>query len=142
MRRIINTIAKYVLITSCIANSIAVMACSDNTVKIESLADSGMGYWSKKSEFEYEYRISNMNKEKILQDELKKSEKTRNSKVLLGIMYISDIDRTFLSIGTNSFGIDSGNRETLIQGRDKDYLIVFEAYKSIYFPKSIRVKRK
>jgi hypothetical protein len=118
------------------------MSCSDNTVKIKSLADSGMGYWLKISDNEYEYRISNMNKEKIYKDEMEKSEKTRNSKILLGILYILDVDNTFLSMDNTDFGIDLASKDTLIHGKDKDYLIVFEGYKNIYFPRSISVQKK
>jgi hypothetical protein len=122
--------------------SLFIIACSDNTIKMESIADSGMGYWIKKSDYEYEYRISNINKEKIYKDEMKNTEKIRNSKILLGITYIMDIDDEFLSMGNSNFGIDLESKDTLVQGKYKDYLIVFEAYKNIYFPKTISVKDK
>ncbi len=141
MKQKITKNTNYIFIALLLINSTAIMSCSDNTIKIKSMVDSGMGYWIKNSDFEYEYRINNINKEKIFKEEMKLSEKTRNSKIMLGIQYIFDIDSTFLSMDNTGFGIDLASKDTLIQGRDKDYLIVFEGYKNIYFPKSISVKK-
>ena len=143
MKELIHRFATSMLIALLILNSIVItMACSDNTIRIKSLADSGMGYWIKNSDVQFEYKISNMNKEKIYRIEMKKSEKTRNSKILLGIMYITDIDSAFLIMNNGDFGLDLNSKNTLIEGRDKNYLIIFEEYKSIYFPKTISIENK
>ena len=57
-------------------------------------------------------------------------------------MYITDIDSAFLIMNNGDFGLDLNSKNTLIEGRDKNYLIIFEEYKNIYFPKTISIENK
>ncbi|MBU0929417.1 MAG: hypothetical protein KKA67_16820 [Spirochaetes bacterium] len=122
--------------------AIAVISCGGDRTRIKSLADEGLGYWARLDEATYVYRISDANKEKLYVGGTGALGTKRDEKLLLGIAYINDIDSGFIGTGTNGFSLNLQSEDTLIEGRDRDYLIRFIEYKDIYFPESIKILEK
>jgi hypothetical protein len=115
--------------------------CNDESKKINSQIDKSRGYWIQKTDYLFQYRISNREKSIILKEYEYKNENWRTSKETVALFYLSDIDSQFSAIGGNIAKIAYSGNSILINQNGKSYRIILENYKSIYFPISIERER-
>jgi hypothetical protein len=116
--------------------------CIESKEIYRSNVDKSAGIWIMHNDVNYEYRISKNDKDRIYEYVNEKHEQWRKDKVSVALFYITDIDKSFVSLGSNNVELNLSGDDIIINGETSKYLFIFEEYKGIYFPKNVQVIKK
>lgn len=146
---------KHIILLLFVVTIMVLCLCGcDSGNEIPCLSDGGLGSWKKTGESSYEYSISKHSKEKIYTKAAGQTGNDRSEKMLLALMYIAELDPEFAgiegltmgSIGSSqqglSLSIDLSSASTKIIAGSKEYEMVFESYKDIFFPIKLIISEK
>ena len=118
---------------------LGITGCNKNQNLIKSEIDKNMGVWVDHKDDSYEYIISKKNKNEILKNVSFNNEQWRKEKITVALLYVSDIDKHFLSIGPNNAVFNISGDDIVIEGKEGKYNFTFENFKGIYFPKIVKL---
>jgi hypothetical protein len=102
--------------------------------------DNGRGEWIQVEKGKFEYKISEDNKEEIYQEFKTGKDNWRSNKILAALWYVLDLEEESRSIGLQDASLVLGNEDIVVKIKGREYRVVFEYYKAIYFP--IRIEEK
>jgi hypothetical protein len=133
---------KYYLILVVFLILLGLCGCIESKEIYRSNVDKSAGIWIIHNDGNYEYRISKNDKDRIYAYVNEKHEQWRKDKVSVALFYITDIDKSFVSLDSNNVELNLSGDDIIINGETSKYLFVFEEYKGIYFPMNVHVIKK